>query len=402
MLTEVFLTLWDFVIEDNTRKLPATERITHTILAINFGAILALLIPILIHNTSFSTQVHFVYYGVWSWIMTIYGVGVLFWAGRDIINAYQLKQTTVIPVTPLIQKNMKFLVTGGSGFIGTKLCQALINSGHQVTILTRHKEITAAKFKGNITLIDSLAHLEESYDVLINLAGESLSDGRWTTKKKKAIYTSRLDTTQALIDYIARIKQKPQLLINGSAIGYYGSSLDKAFTEQDLPIEKDFAHDLCNQWEAKANQATQYGVRVCCLRTGIVLGTEGGALAKMLFPFTFCLGGKMGQGNQWMSWIHLDDLIGIITHIINKTLEGPVNGIAPLPVTNAVFTKALGNAMHRPVIFTLPAWVLKLLFGEMAEMLLLKGQKVLPQKAIESGYHFQYKTIEIALNNIIK
>ena len=297
---------------------------------------------------------------------------------------------------------MKFLVTGGSGFIGSRLCKVLVNGGHDVTILTRDKQKTAAQFKGKITVIDSLNTIEEHYDVIINLAGESLSEGRWTKNKKKALYTSRLETTQALIDYIARVKQKPQLLINGSAIGYYGSSFVHEFTENDLPIEKDFAHDLCQQWEDKANQAKAYGVRVVCLRTGIVLGLDGGALSKMLFPFTFCLGGKMGDGKQWMSWIHIDDLIGLIGHIINHpSLEGPLNGTAPIPVTNEAFTLALGKAMHRPVIFTLPAFVLKLLLGEMADMLLLKGQKVIPQKAIQSHYVFQYKHIEEALNNIL-
>ena len=298
---------------------------------------------------------------------------------------------------------MKFLVTGGSGFIGSRLCQELINAGHEVTILTRNTEKTAAKFKGTLTIIHSLDNVTAYYDVIINLAGESLSDGRWTAQKKKLLFTSRLETTQAVIDYIARVEQKPQLLISGSAIGYYGSNLDHAFTELDNPLEKDFAHDLCKQWEDKAYQAKQYDVRVCCLRTGIVLGKKGGALAKMYLPFYLGLGGKMGDGTQWMSWIHMEDLLGLIAHMINHpTLEGPVNGTAPMPVTNEVFTKTLGKALHRPAIFTIPAFALKLLLGEMAEMLLLKGQKVIPQKAIESGYDFQYKTIDTALENIIK
>lgn len=306
-----------------------------------------------------------------------------------------------LPTLHLAREKMKFLVTGGSGFIGARLCQSLINAGHDVTILTRDKQKTASQFKGKVTLIDSLKETEDYYDVLINLAGESLSNGRWTKNKKKALYSSRLEITQALVDYIARVKQKPQLLISGSAIGYFGSSLTKEFTEEDLPIEKDFAHDLCQKWEDKAGQAKAYGVRVVCLRTGIVLGLDGGALSKMLFPFTFCLGGKMGDGKQWMSWIHIDDLIGLMMHIINHpVLEGPLNGTAPTPVSNEAFTLALGKVMNRPVIFTLPAFLLKLLLGEMAEMLLLKGQKVIPQKAIQNNYVFQYSNIEEALKNI--
>lgn len=403
LLIEIFLTLWDFVVEDMTRKLPKTERITHTILAINFGAILAFLFPILLANSHNASAFRFADYGFLSWLMTLYGVGVLFWAGRDLLSSYNLSQQDILPTLHLTNNNMKFLVTGGSGFIGSRLCQVLINSGHDVTILTRDKQKTSAQFKRKITLIDSLNTIEEYYDVIINLAGESLSEGRWTKTKKKVLYTSRLETTQALIDYIARAKQKPKLLISGSAIGYYGSSLVHEFTENDLPIEKDFAHDLCQQWEDKANQAKAYGVRVVCLRTGIVLGMDGGALSKMLFPFTFCLGGKMGKGNQWMSWIHIDDFIGLTGHIINNLeLKGPLNATAPVPVTNETFTLALGKAMHRPVIFTLPAFVLKLLLGEMADLLLLKGQKVLPQKALQNNYIFEYKHIENALNNILK
>lgn len=401
LIFEVLLTLWDFVIEDMTRKLPKTERITHTILAINFGAILAFLIPIFITNANQSTGLYFAYYGFWSWLMTLYGIGVLFWAGRDLFSAYNRTQQDNFPVLNLVRDNMKFLVTGGSGFIGSRLCQALINEGHDVTILTRDKQKTASQFKGKITLIDSLKQTEDDYDVLINLAGESLTNGRWTQNKKKVIYNSRLETTQALIDYIARAKIKPKLLINGSAIGYYGNSLMHEFTENDLPIEKDFGHDLCRQWEEKAYEAQAYGVRVSCLRTGLVLGLDGGALSRMLFPFEFCFGGKMGDGKQWMSWIHLDDLIGIIAHIINDpALEGAVNGTAPIPVTNEAFTLALGKVMNRPVIFTLPAFVLKLLLGEMADNILLRGQKVIPEKALKNNYIFKYKHIDEALRGI--
>lgn len=317
------------------------------------------------------------------------------------MSSYTLKPELAIPKITLNQKKLKFLVTGGTGFIGTRLCQSLIIAEQEVTILTRDKEKAASKFKGKIKFIDNLSVLDEHFDIVINLAGESLTDGRWSPKKKKALFTSRLGTTQALIEYIARVKDKPQLLISGSAIGYYGHSLDQVFTESSQPIEKDIGHELCRQWEETANQAKLYGVRVCCLRTGIVLGKEGGALAKMLFPFNICLGGKMGEGKQWMSWIHIDDLIGIIVHIINlPTLDGPINGTAPFPVTNAEFTRTLGKVMRRPTLFNLPSFILKLAFGEMAEIILLNGQKVMPTKMLENKYEFEYKSLEEALSNI--
>ncbi len=400
LITEVLLTLWDFVVEDQTRRLPASERITHTILAINYGAILALLIPELLEWSVAPSQFVAVHYGIWSYIMAFFVLGVSLWSIRDWVSAHR-NSPSILSSIQLVVPKQRVLITGGSGFIGSRLGQALINDGHHVTVLTRDKTRTAAMFKGEITLIDEIRYADH-YDVIINLAGEPIGNGRWTKKKKQAIYDSRLNMTHALIDYIANVDCRPSLLINGSAIGYYGSHLDQTFTEDSGPAEHKLPHDLCRQWEAIAAQASQYGVRVANLRTGIVLGTEGGALAQMLFPFEFGLGGKMGSGKQWMSWIHIDDVIGIIGTIINHTIEGPVNITAPEPVTNAVFTKALGKALKRPVFMSIPSISLRLMLGEMGEELLLKGQKVLPQKLLDHGYQFQYPTIESALNQLLR
>jgi uncharacterized protein (TIGR01777 family) len=401
LIIEIVITLWDFVIEDKTRKLPATERITHTILAINYGAILALLVPELVTWINLATSFHFVDHGIWSWVMTLYGVGVLFWSFRDLLSSRQ-QAPKALPEIHLNRTNMKFLVTGGSGFIGSRLCQMLINAGHDITVLTRNKANAASKFYGRITLIDSLNQAQGGYDVIINLAGESLSDGRWTKDKKQKLYDSRLNTTKAIIDYIKNTNNKPSLLVNGSAIGFYGSSETAEFNETSDPADHGFTHDLCNKWEEKALLAKEYGVRVVTLRIGIVLGLEGGALSHMLFPFEFCLGGKMGSGRQWMSWVHIDDLIQLMAHIIdNDKVEGAVNATAPNPITNQEFTKALAIAMRRPAILTIPSFNLKLLLGEMADTLLLKGQKALPQKALDSGYQFRYENALDALKQIL-
>ena len=402
LMLEILLTLWDFVIEDKTRKLPSSERITHTILAINYGAILALLVPQIIIWSSSSTAFHTVNYGILSWIMTVFSAGVLFWSFRDVMSARKKDTDQNLTKIVLHQANTKFLVTGGSGFIGRKLCQLLINSGHDVTIVTRNKENTAKLFNGRLTLIDHISQAQDGYDVIINLAGESLADGRWTDAKKKKIYDSRINTTKDIVDYIQKAKNKPSLLINGSAIGFYATHETDVFHEDSKPAGKDFAQNLCEKWENEGDLAKKHNVRVAYLRTGIVLGEDGGPLAQMLFPFEFCLGGKMGSGKQWMSWIHIDDLIGIIVHIINhENIEEGVNGTSPNPVMNKDFTKALGKAMKRPTLLAIPAFNLRLLLGEMADAILLKGQKVLPKKALDTGYQFQYHRIDEALNQII-
>lgn len=309
---------------------------------------------------------------------------------------------TTLPAINLIQPGQRILLTGGTGFIGKRLTQMLFNAGHEITILTRSRH-AAADFQGSVTL---LQRLDEDYnqpsDIIINLAGEPIGNGRWTDKKKQEIVRSRIDTTQALVDYIARLDAKPKLLLSGSAIGYYGTDASATFTEQSLPERSDFSHELCQQWEQTALQAEQYGVRVALLRTGIVLGAGGGALAKMLLPFKCFLGGPMGSGQQWMSWIHIDDLIGIIETIINdETLAAAVNGTAPEPVTNQAFSKALGKALKRPAVMKVPAFNMRLMFGEMADALLLNGQKVVPEKALQHGYAFKYPTIDTALAHIL-
>ena len=401
LFVELLITFWDFAVEDKTRKLAASERITHTILAVNYGVILAFLVPQAIKWSHLHTAFNFVNHGIWSFVMIVYAMGVLFWSARDFIKSRKSNKNATLPKIVINKENTKFLVTGGSGFIGSRLCQMLINAGHDVTILTRNKEDAARKFKGRLTLIDSISQAKDGYDVIINLAGEPLM-GRWNVAKKKRIHDSRINITKEVINYIKNAKHKPSLLLNGSAIGFYGTSETQTFDETSKPANQDFAQELCKKWEETAHLAEEYGVRVVTLRIGIVLGEDGGSLAQMLFPFEFCLGGKMGSGKQWMSWIHIDDLIGIISHIINHDeIKDAVNGTSPNPVNNKDFTKALGKAMNRPTLFAIPAFNLKLMLGEMAEEIILKGQKILPQKALDTGYEFKYKTIGVALSQII-
>lgn len=297
----------------------------------------------------------------------------------------------------------RLLITGGSGFIGSSLVPALIAQGYEVMVLTRYPEKTAEHFHHSVFTTQQLENLDvsENFDVVINLAGQGITDKRWTKKTKAQLIDSRIITTQNLIHYLQAAGIKPEVLISGSAVGYYGNQgdniVDEKFTGDDS-----FSSTLCSGWEHEAQRAESLGIRTCYLRTGIVLGKNGGALAKMLPAFRLGLGGTMGSGRQWMSWVHIDDLIGIILHLIkNKDLSAAVNGTAPNPVTNKIFTSTLARVLNRPALLPLPAFVLKLMLGEMAEELLLSGQRVIPDKIMRAGYAFKYASLENALCEVL-
>lgn len=295
------------------------------------------------------------------------------------------------------------LITGGSGFIGSHLVPVLLHLGYDITILTRHPIKTAQHYDNNVTTIARLEHLKEndSFDVIINLAGQGITDKRWTTNVKKQIRDSRLLTTKNLVTYLRHAKNKPALLISGSAVGYYGLHGDQLLDEK-ASGDNSFSSRLCTDWEVEAQQAEILDIRTCYLRTGIVLGKKGGALSKMLPAFKIGLGGPMGSGQQWMSWIHIDDLVGIILHIIeDNEVTGAVNATAPKPVTNKVFSSVLGQVLKRPAFLPMPSFVLKLMLGEMAEELLLSGQRVIPKKILDTGYKFQYAELERALQDLL-
>ena len=295
---------------------------------------------------------------------------------------------------------MNILITGGTGFIGTALCSRLLEDKHDIVVLSRHPDAIKPPVKG----IADLEQLEDdaAFDIVINLAGEPIANKRWSEQQKQRIVDSRVDTTQKLIAYLKKAAHKPELLVSGSAIGYYGIATATDFVDENASGDDSFSSQLCQQWEATALQAETLGIRTCLLRTGIVLGKGGGALSKMLVPFKMGLGGRIGEGKQWMPWVHLDDLLGIILYCIeHKSLTGAINGTAPNPVTNQEFTKTLGKVLKRPTIFPLPVIAVKLLMGQMGEELLLAGSRVLPKKISEAGYQFQYEKLEDALLNVV-
>ena len=296
------------------------------------------------------------------------------------------------------------LITGGSGFIGSRLIPVLLDQGYDVTVLTRNPEKTALHFKQLVSTIKQLDRLNgtDAFDIVINLAGQGITDKRWRQGIKKQLRDSRIITTQKLIRYLQAAKKKPELLISGSAIGYYGNQGEN-LVDESMSGDSSFSSKLCYYWEQEAQQAEVLGIRTCYLRTGIVLGKDGGALSKMLPAFKLGLGGPMGNGRQWMSWVHIDDLIGIILYIINsKDITGAVNGSAPNPVTNKIFSSTLARVLKRPAFLPMPAFVLKLMLGEMAEELLLSGQRVMPKKILDAGYHFQYAHLDNALSEVVQ
>jgi uncharacterized protein (TIGR01777 family) len=298
------------------------------------------------------------------------------------------------------------LITGGSGFIGRHLCHAAKNRNYTVVVLTRDRHKAAKRLPSYVSLIDDLSQLDAhpSVDILVNLACQSLAEGRWTEKRKAQLIDSRVGTTDKLYNYFKTCKaEAPQVVISGSAVGFYGAGNgdDKPITE-NADSEANFSQYLCAQWEQSASQFESLGSRVCYLRTGIVLGDQG-ALAKMLPPFKLGLGGPFGNGKHWMPWIHIADIVNIILYCINETsLQGAINGTAPHPVRNMDFVKTLGAVLKRPAFFPMPATIVKLLFGQMGEELLLQGKSVVPKKLQDSGYPFQYTNLQSALSDIIQ
>jgi uncharacterized protein (TIGR01777 family) len=302
------------------------------------------------------------------------------------------------------RESKKILITGGTGFVGQQLCAYLVKKGYMLYILTRNKKLKVSQNNQTTFYLSNLSEIENiDIDIVINLAGETIAK-RWTESAKQQIYSSRIATTKALVSFMRSKTIKPVLFISGSAIGYYGVHRDQVFTEENVApsISSEFASSLCKAWEDEASQAAQLGIRTVFLRIGPVLAKDGGMVAKLLPSFYLGLGSQIGDGKQWLSWIDRDDLINLILFIIAQpNIDGPVNATAPTPITNQEFSLALAAALNRPCFLKTPDFVFKLIFGQMAEEIMINGQKVLPAKAIRHGFEFAYPTIKQSLSKIL-
>lgn len=291
---------------------------------------------------------------------------------------------------------MRVLVTGGTGFIGQRLCPRLAADGHEVVVLTRRQD---AKLPAGVSRgVTDLGELEATeFEGVVNLAGAPIADARWTKARKRLLMGSRIDTTAALVAWMCAPAKPPRSLISASAVGYYGEQGEGVVTE-DTPPAGGFAHELCAAWEREAMKAGSCGVRVCLVRLGVVLDRDGGALARMLPAFRLGLGGRLGSGRQFFPWIHREDIVSMFQWLLeNDGAVGAYNASAPDPVTNAEFTAALGAALGRPAILPVPAAALRLMLGELADELLLVSERMVPKRLLDEGFRFSYPQIGQAL-----
>lgn len=296
---------------------------------------------------------------------------------------------------------MKILIGGASGFVGRELTKSLTRHGHRVVRLVRRATESVDEIAWDPAAGRLDAEELEGVDAVVNLSGENVGAGRWTARRREAILRSRIDATRTLVGAIQKMKRKPAALVSASATGFYGDRGDEELTEAS-PIGHGFLPEVCLIWETHAEGAVRAGVRTVLLRFGVVLGGEGGALAKMLPVFRLGLGGRMGDGRQWMSWVAIDDVIGAIEHALaNPAVKGPINVTAPQPVTNADFAATLGRVLGRPAFVPAPAFALRLVFGAMADEALLASARVRPERLGRTGYAFRYPTLEPALRSVL-
>ncbi|MFZ3152935.1 TIGR01777 family oxidoreductase [Pseudomonas sp.] len=297
---------------------------------------------------------------------------------------------------------MHILLTGGTGLIGRALCRYWLQQGHQLTVWSRRPEQVAALCGDAVRGIGRLEELaEEPLDAVVNLAGAPIADRPWTRKRKALLWASRIGLTEQLLAWLQSREHRPQVLLSGSAVGWYGDGGERELHEDSSPVSEDFAAQLCGAWEETAQRAEELGIRVVLLRTGLVLAADGGLLKRLLLPFKLGLGGPLGNGRQWMPWIHLADQIALIDFLLQQEqASGPYNACAPTPERNRAFSQALGRELHRPAFMPAPAFALRVLLGELS-VLLLGGQRALPTRLQAAGFSFRFTHLDVALADLL-
>ncbi|KRP61096.1 TIGR01777 family oxidoreductase [Pseudomonas orientalis] len=295
---------------------------------------------------------------------------------------------------------MHILLTGGTGLIGRQLCRHWLAQGHRLTVLSRTPESVARMCGAQVLGVGRLQDVIGAVDAVVNLAGAPIADRPWTHKRKALLWSSRISLTESLLAWLEGLEQKPAVLISGSAVGWYGDGGERELTEDSGPVQDDFPSQLCIAWEETAARAEALGIRVVLVRTGLVLAAEGGFLSRLLLPFKLALGGPMGNGRQWMPWVHIQDQIALIDFLLHKAdARGPYNACAPHPVRNREFARTLGQVLHRPAFMPMPAFALKVGLGELSG-LLLGGQKAVPERLLAAGFTFQFTELRAALDDL--
>src|SRR5262245_1098104 len=408
LVIEICVTLADFVVEDRTRRLPKTERVLHTVLAINFGALLAVLAPTLLAWARLPTAIARVDYGLASWLLTSAAAGVLAWSVRNALAARRhfaaptWRQLGLKPRRSAEAKSI--LVTGATGFIGRKLVYRLVSRGDRVIVHARNAGKAADLFGPHVDVVTDLARVaaETRVDAIINLAGEPIAGAPWTRRRRALLLESRLGVTRALLRLVARLAVKPTTWINASAIGYYGARDGDDSLNEKSAAGKGFQAELCRCWEETAARASEHGVKVSTLRFGVVLSGDGGALPALARPVRLFAGTVLGSGRQWFSWIHIDDLLDLISFVLAEaTLAGPLNATAPVPVRHEELMATIAATLHRPLWpVRVPARLLRAGLGEIAE-LFVDGQRVTPDRLQALKFRFRYATIGAALEEAL-
>lgn len=411
LLIEVGITLADFLEEDRTRRLPPFERLLHTVLTISYGLFLGLIGPVLWAWVQQPTAMVLAPHGWVSWLFTAYAIGVWAWSVRNTLAAIKLYRTTppAQPSTTVhthgLQPQPATLVTGATGFVGSALVADLVRSGQRVIVLTRDALQARASFGAGVCVVDTLDAIppETAIDAVVNLAGARVLGMPWTAARRRALLSSRVDTTVALVALMRRLQKPPRVLVSASAVGFYGASPGASMEPLDEtapPRPGEFQSDLCAAIEHEARRAEALGVRVVRLRFGVVLGHGGGAYPMQALAARLGLSAVLGHGRQPAPWIHLADAVGMVRFAMAHTnLHGPVNAVAPDAVTQATFAKALAASFGRRTWLRMPGLPLRALLGEMTS-LLLDGQNAVPNAALSNGYRFEHAWLSGALADL--
>ncbi len=405
LLVEIGITIADFLVEDRTRRLPPFERALHTVLAVMIGIILAVLAPVLWHWVRTPTALADVDYGWLSWVFTAAGIAVGLFAIRDAGAALHLGKPDWLrhPIRAAAEPSGRtVLVTGATGFVGSALVRALVERGDRVIALSRHRRRVEYRFGRHAHAIQKLDEIRDSerIDAIVHLAGEPVARPWWTTARRRQIVESRTQLTAELLKLAARLQTKPSVLVSASAVGIYGPTGDVALGERDR-TGRGFMAESCRAVEVAALRGQRLGPRVCRMRIGLVLGRHGGILPPLALASRFGFGAVLGDGAQWFSWIHVDDLVRLLQFAIDDArVAGPINATAPEPVTQRTLADALARAVNRPRVLRAPALALRTMLGSMAD-LLLTGQRVHPSVALRHAFEFRYPTLGAALPDLV-